>query len=256
MKKYIFNCFGLLLASLFVVSCASRKDIVYLQNVEEIDNMNGSLSYEPKLQKDDLLSIIVAADQPELTVPFNLPQIQGNYQINQNQDGIKTYLIDIEGYIVFPVIGKVKLAGLTRSQAVKLLEDQIKEYIKNPSVNLRILNYKFSVLGEVNNPGSFKIESERVTLLEALSQAGDLTIYGKRNNILVIREINGKKEYNRVDITQAEFVNSPFYYLVQNDVIVVEPNKTKINSSVVGPNLTVTISALSLLTTVLLILTR
>lgn len=256
MKNFVFKCLGLLIASLFVVSCASKKDVVYLQNIEEIDNMNGSLSYEPKLQKDDLLSIIVAADQPELTVPFNMPQIQGNYQINQNQDGIKTYLIDIEGYIVFPVIGKVKLAGLTRSQAVKLLEDQIKEYIKNPSVNLRILNYKFSVLGEVNNPGSFKIESERVTLLEALSQAGDLTIYGKRNNILVIREINGKKEYNRVDITQAEFVNSPYYYLVQNDVIVVEPNKTKINSSVIGPNLTVTISALSLLTTVILILTR
>lgn len=256
MKNYCFKWLIFLSTALLLVSCASKKDVVYLQNVEEIENMNGSLSYEPKLQKDDLLSIIVAADQPELTVPFNMPQIQGNYQINQNQDGIKTYLIDIEGYIVFPVIGKVKLAGLTRSQAVKLLEDQIKEYIKNPSVNLRILNYKFSVLGEVNTPGSFKIESERVTLLEALSQAGDLTIYGKRNNILVIREINGKKEYNRVDITKAEFVNSPYYYLVQNDVIVVEPNKTKINSSVVGPNLNVTISALSLLTTIILILTR
>jgi polysaccharide export outer membrane protein len=137
-----------------------------------------------------------------------------------------------------------------------MLEDSIKEYIKNPSVNLRILNYKFSVIGEVNNPGTFKIESERVTLLEALSQASDLTIYGKRSNILIIREINGKKEYNRVDITKADFINSPFYYLVQNDVIVVEPNKTKVNSSVIGPNITVTISALSLLTTILLIITR
>lgn len=256
MKSISFKWLSLVFASLFFVSCASKKDLLYLQNVEEIDNMQGSLSYEPKLQKDDLLSIIVAADQPELTIPFNLPQIQGNYQINQNQDGIKTYLIDIEGYIVFPVIGKIKLAGLTRSQAVKMLEDSIKEYIKNPSVNLRILNYKFSVIGEVNNPGTFKIESERVTLLEALSQASDLTIYGKRSNILIIREINGKKEYNRVDITKADFINSPFYYLVQNDVIVVEPNKTKVNSSVIGPNITVTISALSLLTTILLIITR
>jgi polysaccharide export outer membrane protein len=243
-------------ASLFLVSCASKKDVLYLQNIDQINSNQGSLSYEPKLQNDDLLSIIVAADQPELTVPFNLPQIQGNYQINQNQDGIKTYLIDIDGNIVFPVIGKVKLAGLTRSQAVRMLEEKIKEYITNPSVNLRILNYKFSVIGEVNRPGTFKIESERVTLLEALSQAGDLTIYGNRSNILIIREVGGKKEYNRVDITKADFINSPFYYLVQNDVVVVEPNKTKVNSSVVGPNLNVTISAISLLTTILFIITR
>jgi polysaccharide export outer membrane protein len=243
-------------ASLFLVSCASKKDVLYLQNIDQINSNQGSLSYEPKLQNDDLLSIIVAADQPELTVPFNLPQIQGNYKINQNQDGIKTYLIDIDGNIVFPVIGKVKLAGLTRSQAVRMLEEKIKEYITNPSVNLRILNYKFSVIGEVNKPGTFKIESERVTLLEALSQAGDLTIYGNRSNILIIREVDGKKEYNRVDIKKADFINSPFYYLVQNDVVVVEPNKTRVNSSVVGPNLNVTISAVSLLTTILFLITR
>jgi polysaccharide export outer membrane protein len=256
MKSYCFKLLVFFVASLFLVSCASKKDVLYLQNIDQINSNQGSLSYEPKLQNDDLLSIIVAADQPELTVPFNLPQIQGNYQINQNQDGIKTYLIDIDGNIVFPVIGKVKLAGLTRSQAVRMLEEKIKEYITNPSVNLRILNYKFSVIGEVNRPGTFKIESERVTLLEALSQAGDLTIYGNRSNILIIREVGGKKEYNRVDITKADFINSPFYYLVQNDVVVVEPNKTKVNSSVVGPNLNVTISAISLLTTILFIITR
>ena len=256
MKSYCFKLLVFFVASLFLVSCASKKDVLYLQNIDQINSNQGSLSYEPKLQNDDLLSIIVAADQPELTVPFNLPQIQGNYQINQNQDGIKTYLIDVEGNIVFPVIGKVKLAGLTRSQAVSMLEEKIKEYITNPSVNLRILNYKFSVLGEVNRPGTFKIDSERITLLEALSQSGDLTIYGNRSNILVIREIDGKKEYNRVDITKADFINSPFYYMVQNDVVVVEPNKTRVNSSVVGPNLNVTISAISLLTTILLIITR
>lgn len=256
MKSFCFKLLVFFMASLFLVSCASKKDVLYLQNIDQINSNEGSLSYEPKLQNDDLLSIIVAADQPELTVPFNLPQIQGNYQINQNQDGIKTYLIDIDGNIVFPVIGKVKLAGLTRSQAVRMLEEKIKEYITNPSVNLRILNYKFSVIGEVNRPGTFKIESERVTLLEALSQAGDLTIYGNRSNILIIREVGGKKEYNRVDITKADFINSPFYYLVQNDVVVVEPNKTRVNSSVVGPNLNITISAISLLTTILLIITR
>jgi polysaccharide export outer membrane protein len=182
--------------------------------------------------------------------------IQGNYQINENQDGIKTYLIDAYGFIEFPVVGKIKLAGLSRSEAVTKLQTAVKEYITNPTINLRILNYKVTVLGEVLKPGSLKINSERITLLEAISQAGDLTIYGKRDNILVIRESDGKMTYNRVDITQADFINSPFYYLSQNDVVLVEPNKTKINSSVIGPNVTTIISALSLLGTILIILTQ
>lgn len=245
---------GLVLLSM--VSCASRKDIVYLQNVDASGNESDALNYEPKLQKDDLLSIIISADQPELTIPFNMPQIQGNYQINENQDGIKTYLIDAYGFIEFPVIGKIKLAGLSRSEAVNKLQSAIKEYIINPTVNLRILNYKVSVLGEVLKPGVIKVNSERITLLEAISQAGDLTIYGKRDNILVVRESNGKMTYNRVDITKADFINSPFYYLSQNDVVMVEPNNTRVHSSAVGPNVTTVISALSLLGTILIILTR
>lgn len=246
------------LISLFVVlffsSCGSRKDIIYLQDVENDATINQALSYEPVIKCDDMLSVIVAADQPDLTIPFNLPQIQGNYQVNDNQEGIKTYLVDAAGYIDFPVIGKVKLAGLTRTQAKNELEVKIKEYIKEPSVNLRILNYKISVLGEVNKPNTYKIASERVTLLEAISMAGDMTIYGKRSNVLVIREVDGKKTFNRVDLTNKDFISSPFYYLNQNDVVMVEPNKTKINSSVIGPNITVTISAISLLTTIAIIL--
>jgi len=241
---------------LFLSSCGSRKDIVYLQDIENDATINQALSYEPVIKCDDMLSVIVAADQPDLTIPFNLPQIQGNYQVNDNQEGIKTYLVDAAGYIDFPVIGKVKLAGLTRTQAKNELEIKIKEYIKEPSVNLRILNYKISVLGEVNKPNTYKIASERVTLLEAISLAGDMTIYGKRNNVLVIREVDGKKTFNRVDLTNKDFISSPFYYLNQNDVVMVEPNKTKINSSVIGPNVTVTISAISLLTTIAIILFR
>ena len=241
---------------LFLSSCGSRKDIVYLQDIENDATINQALSYEPVIKCDDMLSVIVAADQPDLTIPFNLPQIQGNYQVNDNQEGIKTYLVDAAGYIDFPVIGKVKLAGLTRTQAKNELEVKIKEYIKEPSVNLRILNYKISVLGEVNKPNTYKIASERVTLLEAISLAGDTTIYGKRNNVLVIREVDGKKTFNRVDLTNKDFISSPFYYLNQNDVVMVEPNKTKINSSVIGPNVTVTISAISLLTTIAIILFR
>lgn len=253
-NKYIYLITLFIL--LFLSSCASKKDIVYLQDIENDDAINQTLTYEPVIKCDDMLSVIVAADQPDLTIPFNLPQIQGNYQVNDSQEGIKTYLVDASGFIDFPVIGKVKLAGLTRTQAKNELEVKIKEYIKEPSVNLRILNYKISVLGEVNKPNTYKIASERVTLLEAISLAGDMTIYGKRNNVLVIREVDGKKTFNRVDLTNKDFISSPFYYLNQNDVVMVEPNKTKINSSVIGPNLTVTISALSLLTTIAIILFR
>lgn len=253
--KLILQIICFLVLSITITSCASKKDVIYLQNIDSVGK-NENSNYEPKIQKDDLLSIIISGKQPEATLPFNMPEIQGNYQINQNQDGIKTYLVDINGEIDFPVIGKIKLDGLTRTEAVKLVESKVSEYIIEPSANLRILNFKFSVLGEVNKPGTYKLESERITLLEAISQAGDLTIYGKRDNVLLIREINGKKEYNRIDLTKADFINSPNYYLVQNDVIMVQPNKTKINSSIIGPNITVTISALSLLTTIAIILTR
>lgn len=253
-KNFIKTSF--LFITLVLVSCASKKDIIYLQNADSVKSSNEFSNYEPKLQNDDLLSIIVSAEQPELTVPFNLPKIQGNYQLDSNQENIKTYLIDTNGFIEFPVIGKIKLAGQTKTDAVKALENKIREYITNPAVNLRILNYKISVIGEVNKPGSYKISSERITLLEALSQAGDLTIYGKRNNLLLIREIDSKMTYNRIDITKADFINSDFYYLSQNDVIVVEPNKTKINSSVIGPNSSVIIATISLLITSLLILSR
>jgi polysaccharide export outer membrane protein len=230
--------------------------MAYLNDLENQTITNSSVDYEVRLQKDDLLSIIVSAENPEVTYPFNLPQIQVNYSVDDTQGNIKTYLIDKEGYIDFPVLGKVKLDSLSRLEANKKLTDLISKHIKNPSVNLKILNYKVSVLGEVNKPGTFPVQSDRVTILEALSMAGDLTIFGKRNNILLIREMDGKKSYNRIDITKSDFVQSPYYYLTQNDVIIVEPNKTKMNSSNFGPNITATISALSLLGTIILLISR
>jgi polysaccharide export outer membrane protein len=237
MRVSFFTKLLLLFFSIFFLSCASKKDIVYLQDVDTTKITTNSFSYEPVLKNDDLLSIIVSADDPEVTYMFNIPQIQGNYQVDESQSSIRTYLIDSYGQIEFPVLGKIKLAGLTRSQAVKELTDRVRPYIKNPTINMRILNYKIAVLGEVIRPGNFNIKSERITLLEALANAGDLTIYGKRDNILIIREKNEIKTYNRVDITHSDFINSEFYYLTQNDVVVVEPNKTRVNSSVIGPDL-------------------
>jgi len=167
---------------------------------------------------------------------------------------IQAYLVDAQGTIDFPVLGKIKVSGLTRSEVLQLFQEKIEKYIKNPVVNLRIMNFKVSVQGEVNLPGTYSIASERITLIEALTLAKDLTIYGKRNNILIIRDIDGVKSYNRVDITKANFINSPFYYLAQNDVVYVEPNQSRINASVVGPNTGVIISISSLLITLVTVI--
>ena len=214
-------------------------------------------TYEIKIQPDDVLMIIVSAEDPETAKPFNLSTISVPSATNTNmisargQESMQSYLVDVNGFIDFPIVGKMKVAGLSRTQVLQLLEGKITKYIKNPIITLRLMNFKVSVQGEVNLPGTYPVNSERFTLIEALTMAKDLTIYGKRNNILVIREVNGVKSYNRIDITKADFINSPFYYLAQNDVVYVEPNKTRINGAAIGTNTGVIISITSLLITVI-----
>lgn len=241
--------FSMLLFLFF--SCASKKNVVYYQDIDSTLAQQNANSFEIKIQPDDLLMIIVSADDPEVALPFNLKTFSistsNRLDIARGQETVQLYLVDQSGNIEFPVIGKLKVGGLTRTEILKLLQEKISNYIKNPIVNLRVMNFKISLQGEVNLPGTFPITSERVTLIEALSMAKDLTIYGKRDNILIIRETNGVKSYNRVDITKSDFINSPFYYLTQNDVVYVEPNKTRVNSSAVGPNTSVIISAVSIL---------
>lgn len=246
--------------ALLLFSCASRKDSVYYQNIDTMAAQEKLNSYEIKIQPDDLLMIIVSADDPETAIPFNLSTISVPSAINVNasrgQETMQSYLVDANGTIDFPVLGKLKVAGLSRTELMQLLDGKIAKYIKNPIINIRLMNFKVSVQGEVTNPGTYPVSSDRVTLIEALSMANDLTIYGKRDNILIIREVNGVKSYNRVDITQADFIHSPFYYLAQNDVAYVEPNKTKINGAAVGANTGVIISVTSLaITLITLIIT-
>ena len=247
-----------LLFVILLFSCASKKDIVYYQNIDSLNNQEKSTSYEIKIQPDDLLMIIVSAEDPEIAAPFNLKSISvqnpGKLDAATGQQTMQLYLINSDGYIDFPVLGKLKVGGLSRTELLQMLQMKIGAYIKNPIVNLRIMNFKVSVQGEVNLPGTYTVASERVTLIEALTMAKDLTIYGKRNNILIIREIDGLKSYNRVDITKAEFINSPFYYLAQNDVVYVEPNKNRINGAAIGPNTGVVISISSLLITLITLL--
>lgn len=250
LKKIILFLFVLLL-----FSCKPSKELVYYQNIDGLATPEQSSSYEIKIQPDDLLMIIVSADDPETAIPFNLSTISVATATNLNtargQETMQSYLVDAGGTIDFPVLGKLKVGGLSRTEVMQLLETKIAKYIKNPIINLRLMNFKVSVQGEVTMPGTYSVSSDRVTLIEALSMAKDLTVYGKRDNILIIRELNGVKSYHRVDITKADFIHSPFYYLAQNDVVYVEPNKTKINGAAVGANTGVLISITSLVITLI-----
>jgi polysaccharide export outer membrane protein len=225
-------------------SCASKKDMIYYQDIDALGAQEKSNSYEIKIQPDDLLQISVYAEDPEIAKAFSL-NVTSETASSGSAGSI--YLVDANGYIDFPTLGKIKVSGLSRTQVLDLLDGKLSQYIKKPIVSLRITNFKVSVQGEVTAPGTYPVASERITLIEALSMAKDLTVYGKRNNILIIREIDGVKSFNRVDITKAEFMNSPFYYLAQNDVVYVEPNQNKINGSAVGPSTTIIFSITSIL---------
>lgn len=242
-----------------MISCAPKKNLIYMQNIDQVVSQQQTLDFQPVIQPDDLLLIIVSAANLETAAPFNLSTyigIDNSSDIAQQGVRFQAYLVDAQGAIDMPVLGRVTLAGLNKIDAIDKIKGLLSEYIDKPIINFRILNYKVSVLGEVASPGTLRVQTERITLPEAISQAGDLTIYGDRRNILLIREENGKKIHHKIDLTSADFINSPFYYLDQNDVIYVNPNKTKINSSVIGPNVTVGISAVSLLITIIALLSR
>jgi polysaccharide export outer membrane protein len=250
MKSVKFTLFSLLLVVLLTTSCASRKELVYLQGGS---NTKELVSYEPVLQPDDVVMIVVSSENPEVAAPYNLKAItvQGDTENGIGTQRMQTYILDKEGKIEFPLLGTISLSGLSKTQAVAKLKELLKDHVSDAVINFRILNFKITVLGEVQKPGTYPVTSERITLLEAIGMSGDLTIYGNRTNVLLIREKNGTKTMERIDLTKSDFLNSSAYYLSQNDVVYVEPNKTRINSSAIGPNLTIGISALSLIVTII-----
>lgn len=218
-----------LLLVLIVTSCAPRKEIVYFQtgDIDSLGQVNKN--FTPVFKTDDLLSIKVLADDPELAAQFNLPD-GGLRGVNQGYLSgnavVSGYLVDENGFINMPIIGQVNVLGITRVEAAAHIASLIEKYLKNPVVHIQIENFKVTILGDVGRPGTFRIPNERITLIEAIGLAGDLRITGMRNNILVIRDRNGVKSEYRVDLTAKDFLNSPVYYLEQNDVVYVEPNTT------------------------------
>ena len=252
----------LLLALFILTSCGSRQDIIYFQDEplsEAIENQNSD--FELRFKTDDLLVINVSADDPETVAPFNLNVVSTNTSVIDAQGTLKmqTYLIDSNGNIEFPTLGTLKLAGLTRNEANALLKDKLSIYFKKdapPIVNIRLANFTVTILGEVKNPGTYTIQDEKISIPEALGLAGDLTIYGKRDNIKLIREVNGQKKFAKIDLTSVNVLNSPNYYLTQNDVIYVEQNNARVRASSYNQNNGVIISAVGTLATIIAILIK
>ncbi|WP_455585097.1 polysaccharide biosynthesis/export family protein [Bacteroides sp.] len=216
-----------------LTSCKTSNPITYFQDIDQTVSgqlMEENVNYEAKICPDDQLSISVSSIDPNAIAIFNLPL--SSYQTPSETNVVttpvlQTYLVDSEGNINFPVLGKIKVIGKTRREVSAILEEQITAYAKSPLVIVKILNFKVSILGEVNSPGTKVFSGERISILDAISSAGDLTLYGERNNILLIRDINGRKEYQRLNLTSSTLFSSPYYYLQQNDVIYVEPNKAR-----------------------------
>ncbi|MEX0275486.1 MAG: polysaccharide biosynthesis/export family protein [Flavobacteriaceae bacterium] len=253
-KIYSFSSITLLLAVLLLTSCASKKEVVYFQNASSFETLVDKNSFTPKFKVDDLVSIYVSTLDNEASAPFNL--YRGIVEGAARAEPVD-YLIDQQGEIDFPVIGKIKIAGLSPEETRVLLRDRLSEYLKDPIINIRLQNFTVTILGQVNRPGTYPVVGERITILEALGLAGDLDIKGMRENVMVIRDFDGTKVYTRIDLTKKEALSSPVYYLTQNDVVYVEPNTSAVSSSSLDSRATIGISIASLLiTSTIIILTR
>ncbi|EAQ40269.1 polysaccharide biosynthesis/export protein [Dokdonia sp. MED134] len=244
-----------LLFSLVCTSCISKKEVLYFQDIEALNNQTDNTNYNTIIRPDDLLSITVSSQDPESVAIFN-PVAGAANALRTTNDRLGTYLVDSNGNIEFPFIGTLQIANKTRVEAIALLKGEINKYAKEAVVDIRILNFSISVLGEVQRPGTFTIPNERITVLEALGLAGDMTIFGERKTVKIIREENGVKSYGELDFTSIDVVNSPFYYLQQNDVVIVSPNKAQVQSGAFNRNSTIFISIAGIIISVLTILTR
>lgn len=242
------------IVAVVVSSCGSTKQVAYIQNSDEVSLAQSAFLYDARIMPKDQLTITVSTTNDEAAAPFNMT-VATPYTVGQrssySQAMLQMYLVDNEGMISFPIIGEIKVGGLTKSEAEQMIEEKIRPYMaetENPIVTVRMSSYSISVLGEVNHPGSYQVSREKINILEALAQAGDLTIYGVRDKVKLIREdASGKKEIHTLNLNDANIINSPYYYLQQNDIVYVEPNKVKAQNSSVGSMTTLWLSATSIL---------
>lgn len=237
MKKILFTLVAGLIAMSFS-SCVMTKQVAYFQNMDSVDITQSRPAPETHIKANDELTILVSSINPEAAEPFNVNISTRTTSSSSNQEVSKTmygYIVDSEGNINFPVVGKINVLGLTRPQVEDKITELIKPYFaekERPVVKVRLSSFRVTILGEVGRSQVINVTNERISILEALAQAGDLTVYGKRPNILLVREnSNGQKEAIRYNMNDANLFNSPYYYLQQNDIVYIEPQKGKARSA-------------------------
>ena len=252
MKKHPIFVVSILLLLLFS-SCSSQKKLAYFYGIDAnaVDDINKYFNavHEAKICAGDMISITVSAVDPEAAVPFNLPFVgyasPGSDQLYSSPT-LQAYLVDVDGYVTMPILGRIKLVEFTKSQAIAYIKELLVPYLKAPIVTIQFLNYQVTVLGEVLRPGTYSVNNERVTILDALGLAGDMTVYGKRDNVLLTRVNNGELKIVRLNLNTDEIFKSPFYHLQQNDMIYVEPNTVK---TIASQNISLYLSSISTVAT-------
>lgn len=244
--------------TLILGSCASSKKVAYFQNADSVSLAASKMLYDAKIMPKDQLTITVITTNPQASAPFNLSvsnTIGTSGQLyNGGSGALQGYLVDNSGNINFPIIGKLHVAGLTKTECESLIKEKVSPYLSSnekPIVTVRMASYRVTVLGEVGRPGVVPVSTEKMSVLEALAQSGDLTIYGKRDNIMLIREQpTGQKEIHRLNLNDANLINSPYFYLQQNDILYVEPNGVKAANSGIGNATSLWLSGVGIVTSV------
>lgn len=254
MKNFLFTL--VLLASIvFLGGCSGSKEVAYFQNIDSVSLAASRGLYDAKIMPKDELTITVNTTDPTASAPFNL-SVSGSVgtsgQLASGSGSLQGYLVDNDGNINFPKVGVLHVVGLTKNQCQDLIRSKILPYFnvnENPIVTVRMSSYRVTVIGEVGAPKVVPVTTEKMSIMEALASCGDLTIYGKRNNVILIREdASGEKSYHRLNLNDANILNSPYYYLQQNDMVYVEPNSVKAKNSSIGASTTLWLSAVGIVT--------
>ncbi|WP_304132322.1 polysaccharide biosynthesis/export family protein [Mesonia mobilis] len=245
MKKIL-----LLLSVSCLIGCASRKDVVRFQDADNLPEINiDSIYHHPEIQVNDILKIDLTALEPESLMPFQFEKsLVGNTGVRQIELlKLEGYLVNKKGVINYPGLGEVMVGGKTTQEVQSILKEELSRFVKDVDVKVRLVNFKFTVMGEVKAPGTYTISEETVTLPQALGMAGDLTIQGERKNVLIFRNDQGVITSKRIDLTSTAWMDSPYYYLKQNDMVYVEPNNPRVKSAGFIGNVGNVISVVSIL---------
>lgn len=253
MKKIVL----LFTLSYLIFSCASKKDVIYFQDSPELDLVHINKEFQPIIEVNDILHITLSSVNQEVLEPFlRVKQFQLTNTVYGSNPGLSGYLVNVDGNISFPILGDIKVEGKSRQYIEDYLKTEITKYVKDVVVDVRIMNFKVTVIGEVARPGVYSINDERVTLLEALALAGDLTVDANRHGITIIREENDVQKVTKIDITTTDLYNSPFYFLKQNDMVYVEPSKKGVVKTGFVSDISILLSIVTVLLSATILITN